>query len=679
MKVETQGMLLEATTLHETAKKCLSMDNLIEVFEEVSKLPEAYVFKYRFKRPADIVSKVLRKRTEGQKTLERLAEANSIVPPPTSIGDQRLVNLDKAVRVEFEQAFKNTCYDFRHLDDSLGCRFVTLYQAGIPRTVELLLSKIEDFNKKRLKSVFPVKMKEFVIYSNRLPNDPLSITDETYQIVERSKQMVALDRMTNIRPPESKKSAYSSVHFVFERNLPVDGSDKYEIGVPLATVSFEVQIRDIFGEGWGEIQHHLLYSEKDRSEPPADAQKLWSPHLNALKTFVDGCSQHASIIWKSKTANESAELGNPEDRSFTERSLDYESILHASKGAEKEELEKLTVAYAQLIGVERDKDAVSRVLKYASVVENLQAILENAAAPVINSSVAEFPKRTVGYFLQMELANSCYAIVSGLKNLTEFEVNGSKDVLPTDGKFFERAITNLEYVRAQYPRDAAAAFRLARCKMLSARSRSDFQDVRTLTELVVTFSDSDDVLPKRHWIVSAAKLTMGAAFRKEAMLLEASTDEARELFDKAMDATFASVKAAREYGMNEPGSIAAEYEHRALSNCLYYIAEFGEKYPANKDRCVQKLEDTVGDYSKLGHVVYPEAFRSADNLSMALSFLGRHEDAKRIASSVYTELRSECEIRAGYPLVDDAFLTKHLRPRERPSFLAAKAILSDVK
>jgi ppGpp synthetase/RelA/SpoT-type nucleotidyltranferase len=679
MEIEKEGMLLEATALHENAKKCLNMDRLIGVFEEVSELPEAYVFKYRFKRPKDIVSKVLRKREQGKADLTFLANHHSILPPPTSLADERLATLSEAVREKFVGAIKNASYEIRHLDDSLGCRFVTLYQSGIPRTVELLLSKIEEFNNQRLKSVFPVKMKEFVIYSNRLPDDPLSITDEIYSIVQRSKQMLALDRSTNIRPPESKKSAYSSVHFVFERQLPADGSDKYWIGVPLATVSFEVQIRDIFEEGWGEIQHHLLYSDKDKIAPASAASNSWSPHLNALKTFVDGCSQHASIIWKTKTGGEVVEQGNPEDRSFTERDLDYVSILHAAKGAEKEELDKLTVAYTHLIAVERDKSAIARILKYTSVVENLQAILDGARDSVLNSPVAEFQKRTVWYFLRMELANSCYAIAATVINLTEHETSGSQNSIPKSGDLAERAIENLEQVRVRYPTDAAAAFRLARCKMLVATSSSDFRQVRDLTEFVVTSSGNDDVVPGKHWIVSAAKLTKGAAFRRESLITGDNASAARSLYDEAINATFASVQSAREYGQNQPGSIAAAYEHRALSNCLYFLAEYGENYPDARPQCTQKLLGFCKDYSDLGQVVYPEAFRSADNLAKAMTFLGRRDDARRIASDVYSTLRSECESRAGAPLVKDDHLLKHLRPRERPSFLAAAAILANAE
>lgn len=68
----------------------------------------------------------------------------------------------------------------------------------------------------------------------------------------------------------------------------------------------EVQLRSVFEDAWGEINHLLDYGPKKDAlaiaastidvEPGNTFPEVWSQHLNALKALADGCAQYADVI-----------------------------------------------------------------------------------------------------------------------------------------------------------------------------------------------------------------------------------------------------------------------------------------------------------------------------------------------------------------------------------------------
>lgn len=293
---------------------------LADVLKDVAKVQQNYGFTDRLKGPQKILLKVQRKREEGR---ERLRSEG-----PTA------------------EVQKLLSYEPRHLTDAWGCRFITLFQSEIPATIRAILMALSDYNRKHF--ALPIILKEFVIYTNRPLGDPLSIADETKDIVSNSVFAgQILNGDTIIRPPENRKSAYSSVHFVFSKAVKDDSCPT------ISSLAFELQVRDIFEEGWGQIQHHLLYSEKDNLATPLLEQnktEQWRPHLNALKIFVDGCSQHASLIKQSYDLTRKLPLVSQDTLSVSSREKDREAVmdlLHAKK-APPAALAAVTEAYKYL-------------------------------------------------------------------------------------------------------------------------------------------------------------------------------------------------------------------------------------------------------------------------------------------------------------------------------------------
>ncbi len=81
--------------------------------------------------------------------------------------------------------------------------------------------------------------------------------------------------------------------FNVEVELDIDG----RIGLERVVMPMELQVRDIFEEGWAEINHKLRYKPDGTRRSEEDPLLTnWLSQLNALKTVCDGCSQHAWII-----------------------------------------------------------------------------------------------------------------------------------------------------------------------------------------------------------------------------------------------------------------------------------------------------------------------------------------------------------------------------------------------
>jgi len=258
---EGQALLLRAITINDAsnqAQKKLERDLHIDALNTNEKI--TYAVKSRVKSPSDILQKVDRKR-RGSK-----------------LGS------------------KNWHYEPYHLTDGCGFRIVTVFQDGIPTAVRHVIDMIT--HKRETTAFVKDAVKEITIYSNR--------HKEHDEIAQRVKRLVDESGLTfqdpdgnlsaKIKDPEHKKSGYSSTHIVAYVAVEVSTADGRR---EVRQHPVEIQVRDIFEEGWGEIDHALRYvnnRETGNLDESDELYQIWQPHLTALKTFADGCSQHATLI-----------------------------------------------------------------------------------------------------------------------------------------------------------------------------------------------------------------------------------------------------------------------------------------------------------------------------------------------------------------------------------------------
>lgn len=91
---------------------------------------------------------------------------------------------------------------------------------------------------------------------------------------------------------------YSSIHLLGQLDVHVDGLlDSYRIPI-------EIQVRTVFEDAWGEIDHRYGYQSRRAIETPtSQPSPQIKAHLLALKKFVDACAEYADVIKDDATNN----------------------------------------------------------------------------------------------------------------------------------------------------------------------------------------------------------------------------------------------------------------------------------------------------------------------------------------------------------------------------------------
>lgn len=595
-------------------------DLVSPAFSKVAEDTKVYTFKQRTKSPQKIYDKVIRKRTDGK--LQK---------------DEKL-----------------TTYNPDHVTDAWACRYVTLYQNQIPRTVESILATVEEFN--RQSSTPNLTLSEFVIYTNRPAADPLSITNEVMAILHDAKFKRMVGRKAKIRQPENKKSAYSSVHLVFSIPVTVDLFHRREA---VQSGKFEVQVRDIFEEGWGEIQHNLLYSRKDGSNHVAeedDSATPWKPHLNALKTFVDGCSQHASIIRTSYEYIRASRSPSPW-MSISSREQDKNAIVSRLRQNDKAEAAQIVeLAYDLLSDATEQGDvraAYDGFMAAAAVLEDLLKKLNKHLLEMLPNR----HNRTIEYFLKLELAN-CYLFARKQAPL--------KDLL--------RAKELCTEMIDRFQQDATLRFRLAMVIPWLNDKAPDYDAAIEELEKCLSLIEHDTSLARHHWLRLSAGTQLGRLFWLKSRTLAKSKNQKlrARLLSQAVIATNNVVKAwEREPEAEKHEHTHMLFAHKAASNVLYYLAKLVVLGEPRKP----ELRAAIRRFDAISVAPYAEQYKSRDNLMHAKYALGDLKAATTLAYDIQSELVGLAEHRAGRRL-EIAEIQRYLSDAELPNFESATRVTS---
>lgn len=612
-------LILRCREIHEISQE---VSRIIEDhLRSIAKPELSYTFKSRHKGCNNILEKVRRKRAEGHEN-----------------GEPRLVT-----------------YSPDDVSDAWACRFVTLYQREIPRVVDKLLAGIEHFNE-HSSYPEPVRLVEFVIYSNRPKGDPLSIVPEVTEIFAKSHKESFEQQEPLIRAPENKKSAYSSVHLVFSLDVTIYIPDK---GRTKETGKFEVQIRDIFEEGWGEIQHNLIYSRKETSASGISERhdSLWRPHLNALKTFVDGCSQHASIIRSSYEYTHLQRLPSI-DMSATSREEDMAAIVAKVKRTPMSPVApKIELAYGLLIDAHNDEQGGDIATEnYLVAAAKFEEVI-NSVGNVALEKVPEKRGRTIEYFLKLELANSF--------------INAGHRTTPEQ---IETARRYLDDLSGRFPNDAMIPLRLSQLIIaIDADKKAVQLAIDTLNSCIARIP-ADNFLEPHSPIDLSARVHLGYLHWRlsELHLVDEDASRRKEELDLAIERSKDAIMRWRlEPEHVAEGELHRLFAHKGTANTLYYLARLAAMG--------EKREADIRHYVKVFHSIevpgYREFFKTRDSLMHALYAIDQRDEAVKYAYENRADLVALAEHRAGRRLANNE-IESYLVPLEKPSFRAAERVIA---
>jgi ppGpp synthetase/RelA/SpoT-type nucleotidyltranferase len=656
-----QDLILRCREICDVAKEAADGD-LTSALGSIYRDLKSYAFKHRIKSAEALRLKVVRKRAEGETRQISLKRKVGRADGSLDMGNPDIV--EELLTIE-----KLLSYEPDHVTDVWGCRFVTLYQNEIPRTVSTLLSRLHEFN--RLHN-YDIRMVEFVIYTNRPLSDPLSIVDEVLGIVKRSdlaRSIVVDDSV--IRQPESRKSAYSSVHFVFSRDITIQLAGQEHA---TETASFEVQVRDIFEEGWGEVQHDLLYSSKDSTDEKVVDQDAsnWALHLNALKTFVDGCSQHASIIRRELDARRLQFLPSSNNPSTSLRSEDRQLLIEALRqnGVRRDVELAVSQSYVFLLAAEASLDPDEMTAQYRNAIGRLTEALAKIGDRA-DEVIVSRTQRSVRYYLATELANCHFLIAEDYERV----LVPSEEQIATRSLAYETAAIGYEGVLRTYPTDPTLLLRSSKAQFRLGNLSRALDEITRCTAHI----SGDRLTGDEHWVAITAWVQKGLF---EWVL---ATGYAADRKDKLrlVETAIASTLQAESAWQKQTGKSREIHEnrltyHKAISNILYYIAETMLVGPKSARYGEGELREYLTRIGTAEVDAYKEYYKTRDNLMHAELALGNKEAASDLARETFSELRNLAEQRVGRPL-DSGQIEACLQRSEKPSFRSAMKLLAELR
>lgn len=490
---------------------------------------------------------------------------------------------------------KNWRYEPTHVTDGCGFRIVTLFQKEIVDVVAELIKMIQHDGQYSVKNPFTRDgLKEVTIFTNRPPDEEGSIH------VQVKEKFDSAGYSSETCEPENRKSGYSSVHLVVEVPVEIpqdDGSSRTRLQ------PMEIQVRDIFEEAWGEISHFLRYAQErgdlDLEEHPLF--DMWKPHLNALKTFADGCSQEAEII-----------RTNAIDASR------YRQIFFERKPAERPEIvvDMLTEVLPKRFhtqvretfdGLKKAIDTMGPETRREAFNEALHKFedLFTATKKLHNKKTKD--GRNVGFRITMEIAYCVH---------------------PETDEEFEKVAGFYEVMHTKYPDDVVAYYRHA---MLERRRVH-------IDRSVELFKAADEALPRDQtisedsWIRIALPRNLGTSYWRQADAMKEAPEKRRDRLKLLEMAIHESHRAIINAETLEP--LGLQFRH-SLNNFIWYTTEYLRAKPTGKRGKITKtrLRKKLSELNKLTSLQEPENLFHIHTLMMGFDFLGDTLDARKAADA----------------------------------------------
>lgn len=179
----------------------------------------------------------------------------------------------------------NPEYELSSVTDVLGLRVVTLFRQDMVEVVNTLLTLIENRDDLKPNPFIKNRIEEAIIFTPSIGSDPV-----ISQIISK---INSFEFTSNIEVKERSSAArYSSIHLVayLDRDVPDYSDTNYKIPI-------EIQIRTVFEDAWGEIDHTYGYQGRTgKSNLKLNNPTLVENNLLTLKKFVDSCAEYADNI-----------------------------------------------------------------------------------------------------------------------------------------------------------------------------------------------------------------------------------------------------------------------------------------------------------------------------------------------------------------------------------------------
>jgi len=191
-----------------------------------------------------------------------------------------------------EKLFEKLCrkqktkpnYKLTDITDVIGLRLVTLFRKEMPDVLDSVIALITHENNLYPNPFVKDSIEQLIIYSTNPTHD--TIAHKICGVLDEKKIPYKLD---------GTNASYSSVHIVSR----VAKITKLEHHACSINIPVEIQIRTVFEDAWGEVDHkfgYVIRTGKEAGKPVGNASMV-QEHLKVLKKFSDACAEYADIIF----------------------------------------------------------------------------------------------------------------------------------------------------------------------------------------------------------------------------------------------------------------------------------------------------------------------------------------------------------------------------------------------
>ncbi|MES2538869.1 MAG: hypothetical protein V4632_23665 [Pseudomonadota bacterium] len=491
-------------------------------------------------------------------------------------------------------------YSLTSITDVIGLRLITLFRNEIPQVLREVLALIKHEKDLKPNPFEASHFEEVIIYTNAPSYDPF--LTELQNVL--SEHMVVGNTIQSAE-------GYSSVHIVCRlvHDAKIKINDFIEIPHKLPV---EIQIRSVFEDAWGEIDHRFGYTIREGKDNDnlMYNSSLVQPHLKVLKQFADACAQYADTIYASAhtpvavkdTAGKIASV--PSDDEVLKRF----AVLGVSEIFCKRYIEGRRLREDALNLIESDRTAGKELCLKAA-----------AFFLTINQDTSNVLTKDTGLLLY-----SFYA-----------RMNEALCLLSTDSPQHVKSAESMYIkLREEYPGYLLVKFRLAQAysKLGAISDAIDlFKQTENEAKLVALEhaenSSWPDQLPKADYehIAPLLPKLLGYQYWKKSLEIE-DRDEQLIFLNFAIEAT--------KEGLSRGGE-----EHKIQNNLVYYSVEYLSRYEGRPNATTKRIAtlllsnlSKMEDYLKLAPK--GENISTLDTMMHAYNFLGRTDRAQNFSMRI---------------------------------------------
>lgn len=176
-------------------------------------------------------------------------------------------------------------YSLKDITDVIGLRLVTLFRVDMVNSLEEIVKIIKHDSNLSPNPFKKDSLEEVIFYTNR-KNDSIKFSLKDLAV------KLCIEEIFKVKEVDGE---YSSIHIVTRINKKLQKMSTSEFSYFLPV---EIQIRTVFEDAWGEVDHKYGYSIKKGKKVDFRIRNPQSilRHLDTLKRFSDACGEYADAI-----------------------------------------------------------------------------------------------------------------------------------------------------------------------------------------------------------------------------------------------------------------------------------------------------------------------------------------------------------------------------------------------